>query len=62
MPIEILELIVRARIQQNGTESQAQPGGGGQNAPTSGNGGANNQLQPTVEEILNDVLKRRQER
>jgi hypothetical protein len=62
MPIEILELIVRARIQQSGTEIQAQPGG--QNAATGApaNGQTNSQLQPTVEDILDDVLKRRQER
>lgn len=66
MPVEIHELIIRARIQQNNTENESQPGGSTpQNAGgnTSANQGQQtDQLRPTVEEIIHDILKRNKER
>ncbi len=65
MPVEIHELIVRARIQQGGTENEAQPGiETRQNAAgeANGQGQQTDQMRPTVEEIIHDILKRNKER
>lgn len=66
MPVEIHELIVRARVQQSGTENEAQPGRANeQNAQeneTGGRGQQTEQIRPTVEEIVHDIIKRTQER
>jgi hypothetical protein len=65
MPIEILELIVRARIQQSGAENQQNGEGnqGSNNPASTGTAGQQSeQLTPTPEEIINDILKRSKER
>jgi len=62
MPVEIHELIVRARIQQSGSESDAQPGTAARPAAASRNNQQTDHLRPTVEEIVHDILKRKKER
>lgn len=65
MPVEIQELIVRARVQQSGTESDAQPGQSPRPAQTpagSQGGQTADHLRPTVEEIIHDILLRKNER
>lgn len=68
MPIEILELIVRARVQQNGpdtasTATDTQSGGGNTAGATeTTQHTAQGAQQPTVEEVVSQLLKRRTER
>ena len=67
MPIEILELIVRARVQQNGpctasTATDTQSGGGNSGATESTQHTAQGAQQPTVEEVVSQLPKRRSER
>jgi hypothetical protein len=65
MPIEILEFVVRARIQQSGADNQqnGESNNARNNPAATGTAGQQSeQLSPTPEEIINDILKRSKER